>query len=93
MQLAGSNRCIFWLMSFSCLWTEQSREIIPRMICSVEGTQHLQMSGCLLVCVKDDNIEGIYDTLSSCVMISKTIEGIRLNNHYICATGCRFFSL
>lgn len=52
------------------------------------GTPHPQLSSCFLVCMKDDSIEGIYDTLKSCAMISKTAGGIGLNIHCIRATGC-----
>ncbi|KII86676.1 hypothetical protein PLICRDRAFT_30913 [Plicaturopsis crispa FD-325 SS-3] len=51
------------------------------------GTPHAQMSSCFLVCMKDDSIEGIYDTLKSCAMISKTAGGIGMNIHCIRATG------
>src|SRR6202012_5136295 len=52
------------------------------------GTPHPQLSSCFLVCMKDDSIEGIYDTLKNCAMISKTAGGIGLNIHCIRATGC-----
>ncbi|TEB40204.1 hypothetical protein FA13DRAFT_1724434 [Coprinellus micaceus] len=51
------------------------------------GTPHPQLSSCFLVCMKDDSIDGIYDTLKSCAMISKTAGGIGLNIHCIRATG------
>ncbi|KAL1722996.1 ribonucleotide reductase [Schizophyllum commune] len=51
------------------------------------GTPHPQMSSCFLVSMKDDSIEGIYDTLKQCAMISKTAGGIGLNIHNIRATG------
>ncbi|EMD39798.1 hypothetical protein CERSUDRAFT_112065 [Gelatoporia subvermispora B] len=51
------------------------------------GTPHAQLSSCFLVCMKDDSIEGIYDTLKNCAMISKTAGGIGLNIHNIRATG------
>ncbi|KAJ3488440.1 hypothetical protein NLI96_g2870 [Meripilus lineatus] len=51
------------------------------------GTPNPQMSSCFLVCMKDDSIEGIYDTLKSCAMISKTAGGIGLSIHNIRATG------
>ena len=35
------------------------------------GNPHPQLSSCFLVCMKDDSIEGIYETLKSCAMISK----------------------
>jgi ribonucleoside-diphosphate reductase subunit M1 len=55
------------------------------------GTPHPQLSSCFLVCMKDDSIEGIYDTLKNCAMISKTAGGIGLNIHCIRATGYYFF--
>ena len=51
------------------------------------GTPNPQMSSCFLVAMKDDSIEGIYDTLKTCAMISKTAGGIGLNIHCIRATG------
>lgn len=51
------------------------------------GTPHPQLSSCFLVCMKDDSIEGIYETLKNCAMISKTAGGIGLNIHCIRATG------
>ena len=51
------------------------------------GTPNPQMSSCFLVSMKDDSIEGIYDTLKTCAMISKTAGGIGLNIHNIRATG------
>ena len=51
------------------------------------GTPNPQLSSCFLVCMKDDSIEGIYDTLKSCAMISKTAGGIGLSIHNIRATG------
>ena len=35
----------------------------------------------------DDSIEGIYDTLKQCALISKSAGGIGLNVHCIRATG------
>ena len=51
------------------------------------GTPHPQMSSCFLVSMKEDSIEGIYDTLKTCAMISKTAGGIGLNIHNIRGTG------
>lgn len=51
------------------------------------GTPHPQLSSCFLICMKDDSIEGIYDTLKNCAMISKTAGGIGLSIHCIRATG------
>jgi hypothetical protein len=51
------------------------------------GTPNAQMSSCFLIAMKDDSIEGIYDTLKQCAMISKSAGGIGLNIHNIRATG------
>ncbi|KAI9801416.1 MAG: ribonucleotide-diphosphate reductase subunit rnr1 [Sarcosagium campestre] len=51
------------------------------------GTPQPQLSSCFLVDMKEDSIEGIYDTLKTCAMISKTAGGIGLNIHRIRATG------
>jgi ribonucleoside-diphosphate reductase subunit M1 len=45
-----------------------------------------QMSSCVLVDIKEDSIEGIYDTLKTCAIISKTAGGIGINVHRISAT-------
>ena len=47
---------------------------------------HLSNS-CFLLTAKDDSIEGIYDTLKTCAMISKTAGGIGLSVHNIRASG------
>ncbi|GAV29017.1 ribonucleoside-diphosphate reductase [Pichia membranifaciens] len=51
------------------------------------GTPRNQMSSCFLVAMQDDSIEGIYDTLKQCALISKTAGGIGLHIHNIRATG------
>lgn len=51
------------------------------------GTPQAQMSSCFLVAMQDDSIEGIYDTLKTCALISKTAGGIGLHVHNIRATG------
>ncbi|KAF7194695.1 Ribonucleoside-diphosphate reductase large chain [Pseudocercospora fuligena] len=51
------------------------------------GTPNAQLASCFLVDMKDDSIEGIYDTLKTCAMISKNAGGIGLNVHRIRATG------
>jgi ribonucleoside-diphosphate reductase subunit M1 len=51
------------------------------------GTPNPQMSSCFLVAMKDDSIEGIYDTLKTCALISKTAGGVGLHVHNIRASG------
>ncbi|MES2526124.1 MAG: ribonucleoside-diphosphate reductase subunit alpha [Bdellovibrionota bacterium] len=51
------------------------------------GTNKAQMSSCFLVAMKDDSIEGIYETLKSCALISQSAGGIGLSIHNIRAKG------
>jgi ribonucleoside-diphosphate reductase alpha chain len=51
------------------------------------GTPKPQMSSCFLLTMKEDSIEGIYDTLKSCAQISQSAGGIGLAIHNIRATG------
>lgn len=51
------------------------------------GTPRDQLSSCFLLKMKDDSIEGIYDTLKACAMISKTAGGIGLSVSNIRAQG------
>jgi len=51
------------------------------------GTPQPQLASCFLIDIKEDSIEGIYDTLKTCALISKTAGGIGLNIHRIRATG------
>ncbi|KAJ1429730.1 Ribonucleotide reductase large subunit, C-terminal [Sesbania bispinosa] len=51
------------------------------------GTPMPQLSSCFLVCMKDDSIEGIYETLKECAVISKSAGGIGVSVHNIRATG------
>lgn len=39
------------------------------------------------MCMKDDTIDGIYDTLKECAVISKSAGGIGISVHNIRATG------
>ncbi|MDX2305141.1 MAG: ribonucleoside-diphosphate reductase subunit alpha [Microscillaceae bacterium] len=51
------------------------------------GTPKPQMSSCFLLTMKDDSIDGIYDTLKQCAKISQSAGGIGLSIHNIRATG------
>jgi ribonucleoside-diphosphate reductase alpha subunit len=51
------------------------------------GTPKPQMSSCFLLTMKEDSIDGIYDTLRSCAKISQSAGGIGLALHDIRATG------
>lgn len=51
------------------------------------GTPKAQMSSCFLLSVKEDSIDGIFETLKRCAVISQSAGGIGLNIHNIRATG------
>lgn len=51
------------------------------------GTPKAQLSSCFLLTMKEDSIEGIYDTLKQCAKISQSAGGIGLSIHNIRATG------
>jgi ribonucleoside-diphosphate reductase alpha chain len=51
------------------------------------GTPKPQMSSCFLLQVKEDSIDGIYDTLKMCAKISQSAGGIGINIHNVRATG------
>ncbi len=51
------------------------------------GTPKPQMSSCFLLTMKDDSIDGIYDTLKQTAKISQSAGGIGLAIHSIRATG------
>lgn len=51
------------------------------------GTPKPQMSSCFLLAMKEDSIDGIYDTLKQTAKISQSAGGIGLSVHNIRATG------
>ncbi len=51
------------------------------------GTPKPQLSSCFLLTMKDDSIDGIYDTLKQCAKISQSAGGIGLSAHNIRAKG------
>ena len=51
------------------------------------GTPKPQLSSCFLLTMKDDSIEGIYDTLKQTAKISQSAGGIGLSIHNIRSTG------
>src|SRR5210317_1609205 len=51
------------------------------------GTPKPQMSSCFLLTVKEDSIDGIYDTLKQTAKISQSAGGIGLSIHDVRATG------
>jgi ribonucleoside-diphosphate reductase alpha chain len=51
------------------------------------GTPRPQLSSCFLLAMKDDSIDGIYNTLKDCANISKFAGGIGLHIHNVRAAG------
>ncbi len=51
------------------------------------GTPKPQMSSCFLLSMTDDSIDGIFETLKRCALISQSAGGIGLSIHNIRATG------
>jgi ribonucleoside-diphosphate reductase alpha subunit len=51
------------------------------------GTHRPQLSSCFLVAMEDDSVDGIYNTLKECAIISQHAGGIGLHIHNIRATG------
>ncbi|MEM6299310.1 MAG: ribonucleotide reductase N-terminal alpha domain-containing protein, partial [Bacteroidota bacterium] len=51
------------------------------------ATPKPQLSSCFLLTMKEDSVEGIYDTLKQCAQISQTAGGIGLSIHQIRAKG------
>jgi ribonucleoside-diphosphate reductase alpha chain len=51
------------------------------------GTNKPQLSSCFLLTMKDDSIQGIYDTLKDTALISQSAGGIGLSIHNIRAKG------
>jgi ribonucleoside-diphosphate reductase alpha chain len=51
------------------------------------GTRSQQLSSCFLVAMKEDSVDGIFDTLKECAKISKYAGGIGVHIHNIRAKG------
>ncbi len=51
------------------------------------GTPKPQLSSCFLLTMKEDSIDGIYDTLKQCAKISQSAGGIGLSIHDVRAKG------
>jgi ribonucleoside-diphosphate reductase alpha subunit len=51
------------------------------------GTPNPQLSSCFLQAMESDSIEGIYNTLKDCALISKWAGGIGLHIHNVRASG------
>ncbi len=56
------------------------------------GLKMQQLSSCFLIAMEDDSIEGIFNTIKDCALISKTAGGIGMHAHNIRASGSRIKS-
>ena len=56
------------------------------------GLKMQQLSSCFLIAMEDDSIDGIFNTVKDCALISKTAGGIGLHAHNIRASGSRIKS-
>ena len=76
------QRTIHTYELMSCKWFTHAT---PTLFNS--GTPMPQLSSCFLLTTFDDSIDGIYDTLKSCALISKSAGGIGLSVHNVRAQG------
>ncbi|PBK68207.1 ribonucleoside-diphosphate reductase large chain [Armillaria solidipes] len=51
------------------------------------GSPHSQLSSCFLLNIKEDSIEGVFDTLKDCTVISKSASRIGMSLHTTSASG------
>jgi len=83
LQVAGSDTDV--IDTYNALSTKKYIHATPTLFNS--GTQRPQLASCFLVAMKNDSIEGIYDTKKEMAMISKYAGGIGLHVHNIRAKG------
>ena len=56
------------------------------------GLKMQQLSSCFLIGMEDDSIEGIFNTIKDCALISKTAGGIGMHAHNIRGSGSKIKS-
>ena len=56
------------------------------------GLKMQQLSSCFLIAMEDDSIDGIFNTIKDCALISKTAGGIGMHAHNIRASGSKIKS-
>ena len=71
--------------TYECLSQKYFTHATPTLFNA--GTPHPQLSSCFLLSLEHDSIDGIYNTLKDCAMISKWAGGIGLHIHNVRATG------
>jgi ribonucleoside-diphosphate reductase alpha chain len=73
------------LNTYQLLSTMKATHATPTLFNA--GTPKNQLSSCFLVAMKDDSIEGIYDTLKETALISQSAGGVGLHIHNIRSRG------
>lgn len=71
--------------TYECMSQKYFTHATPTLFNS--GTPHPQLSSCFLLSLEHDSIDGIYNTLKDCAMISKWAGGIGLHIHNVRAKG------
>lgn len=71
--------------TYHLLSTKQATHATPTLFNA--GLVKNQLSSCFLLAAKDDSIDGIYDTLKECALISQSAGGIGLHIHNIRSKG------
>lgn len=69
------------LSTYHMLSTKQATHATPTLFNS--GLIKNQLSSCFLIAMKDDSIQGIYETLTECALISQSSGGIGVHFHNI----------
>jgi ribonucleoside-diphosphate reductase alpha subunit len=69
------------LQTYDCMSSKYFVHATPTLFNA--GTKMQQLSSCFLVHMEDDSIDGIFNTLKDCAMISKYAGGIGLNVHNV----------
>lgn len=69
------------LQTYDCMSSKYFVHATPTLFNA--GTKMQQLSSCFLVHMEDDSIDGIFNTLKDCALISKYAGGIGLNVHNV----------
>jgi ribonucleoside-diphosphate reductase alpha chain len=73
------------LNTYNLLSTMKATHATPTLFNA--GTPKNQLSSCFLVAMKEDSIEGIYDTLKETALISQSAGGIGIHIHNVRSKG------
>ncbi len=76
--------------TYKCLSSGLYTHATPTLFNS--GLKMQQLSSCFLIGMEDDSIEGIFNTIKDCALISKTAGGIGMHAHNIRGSGSRIKS-